>query len=79
MDEIPSERRKNITYARIACNRRPQKEEVNCTRIVVGGNLINCPFDCGTPTADLITVKLLLNSVISTPHARWMTLGIKTF
>ena len=79
MCEIPSERRKNITYARIVCNHRPQKEEVNRTRIAVGGNLINCPFDCETPTADMITVKMLLNSVISTPHARWMTLDIKNF
>ena len=79
MTDIPSERRRDITYARIVCNYRPQKEEVNRTRIAVGGNLINCPFDCGTPTADLITVKLLLNSVVSTPHAKWMTLDIKNF
>ena len=39
-------------------------EEVNRTRIAGEGNLINCPFDCGTSTVDLITVKLLLNSVI---------------
>ena len=79
MDEIPSKRRKDITYVRIVCNHRPQKKEVNRTRIAVGGNLINCPFDCGTPTAYVITVKMLLNSVISTPHARWMTLDMGNF
>ena len=36
-------------------------------------------MDCGTPTADLLTVKLLLNSVISTPGAKFMTLGLKDF
>ncbi len=32
-----------------------------------------------TLTADLLTVKLMLNSVISTPHARWMMVDIKNF
>ncbi len=45
----------------------------------MGGNLINYPGDCGTPTADLLTVKLLLNSVISTPNARFMTIKLKDF
>jgi len=43
------------------------------------GNLINYPDDCGTPTADLLTVKLLLNSVISTANAKFMTIDIKDF
>ena len=37
------------------------------------------PMGCGTPTADLLTVKLLLNSVISTPGAKFMTLDLKDF
>ena len=74
-----NEERMSLMYARIVCIHIPQKEEVNRTRIAVGGNLINYPFDCGTPTVDLITVKLLLNSVTSTPHASWMTLDIKNF
>jgi hypothetical protein len=45
----------------------------------MGGNLINYPGDCGTPTADLLTVKLLLNSVISTPYARFMCIDIKDY
>ena len=45
----------------------------------MGGNLVNYPGDCGTPTADLLTVKLLLNSVISTPQAKFMTIDIKDF
>ena len=31
------------------------------------------------PTADLITVKLLINSIISTPGAKFMTMDIKDF
>ncbi len=45
----------------------------------MGGNLVNYPRDCGTPTADLLMVKLLLNSIISTPNAKFMTLDLKDF
>jgi hypothetical protein len=48
-------------------------------RITMGGNLINYPGDCRTPTADLITVKLLVNSIISPPNAEFMTLDLKDF
>lgn len=67
---------KTGTYSRVVCNQRPQKEEVNHTRITVGGNLINFPGDCGTPTADTLLVKLLLNSVISTPGAKFVTVAV---
>jgi hypothetical protein len=68
--EIPRERRSDITYARIACNKQPEKKDPDRTRITMGGNWINYPGDCGTPTADMITVKLLLNSIISTQHIK---------
>jgi hypothetical protein len=45
----------------------------------MGGNLINYPEDCGTPTADLLTVKLMFNSIISTLGAKFMTINIKDF
>ena len=45
----------------------------------MGGNLINYPGDCGTSTADLLTVKLMFNSIISTPNAKFMTIDIKDF
>jgi hypothetical protein len=40
---------------------------------------VNYPGNCGTPTADLLTVKLLLKSVISTPNAKFLTLNLKDF
>ena len=76
---IPKDRLRDITYARICCNERPEKTDPYRTRITMGGNLINYPGDCGTPTADLLTVKLLLNSVISTLRAKFMTIDIKDF
>ena len=45
----------------------------------MGGDKTNCPFDYGTPTAELLTIKLLLNSVISTPGAKFMTIDISNF
>jgi hypothetical protein len=45
----------------------------------MGGNLINYPGNCGRPTANLLTVKLMFNSVISTPNAKFMTIDIKDF
>jgi hypothetical protein len=45
----------------------------------MGGNLINYLDDCGTPTADLLTAKLMFNSIISTPGAKFMTIDIKDF
>ena len=65
-NEIPADRFKDITYARIVCNYKPEKKEPNRCRITVGSNLNNYPSDCGTPTTNLLTVKLLLNSAIST-------------
>lgn len=76
---IPKERKHDITYGRIVVSERPNKPEVHRTRLTVGGNLINYPDPVTTPTADITTVKLLINSVISTPGARFMTIDISKF
>ena len=57
----------------------PEKSDPYQTRITFGGNLIAYPGDCGTPTVDLLTVKLLINSIISTLGAKFMTIDIKDF
>ena len=76
---VPHDRWTDVTYGRIVANFRPEKEDPYRIRLTVGGNRINYPGDCGTPTADMITVKILLNSVISTLNARFMTIDIKDF
>ena len=45
----------------------------------MGGNLINFPGDVTTPTADLITAKLIFNSVLSTKNAKFMCADIANF
>ena len=67
------------TYLRIVADYRPHKAEPNRIRFTVGGNRIDYPGKVSTPTADLATVKILLNSVLSTPNARFMTVDIKDF
>lgn len=77
-EEVPQDRMKNATYTRIVSDYRPTKEEKYRVRVTMG-DIINYPGDCSTPTADLLTVKLLLNSTISTLGARFFTLDIKYF
>ena len=70
---------KDVTYGKTFCDNKEKEEEPNYTRLAVGGDRINYPGDCGTPTADLLTVKILFKSVISTTKANFMTLHIKFF
>jgi hypothetical protein len=74
---IPKDR--TITYARVVVDYRPQKANPNRVRITVGGNLIDYPGELTTNTADLVTSKILWNSVLSTPDAKYMTVDIKNF
>ena len=58
---------------------RPKKSDPNRVRITVGGDCINYPGNCGTPTTGILTVKLLLKSIISTKEAKFMSIDIKDF
>jgi hypothetical protein len=48
-------------------------------RLTVGGDRINYPDDCGTPTADMTLFKILVNSILSTPKAKCIMIDIKDF
>ncbi len=45
----------------------------------MGGDRVNYPGNAGTPSANLLTVKILINSIISTAGAKFMTMNIKDF
>ena len=77
--DIPEDCWKYVTYGRIFVSYRPEKADPNRTRLTVGGDRVNYPGDCGTPTTDILTFKLLLNSTISTPGDRFMNIDIKDF
>jgi hypothetical protein len=59
---------------------RPEKiDEPNRTRFTAGGDKINYPGEVATPTAKMLVVKILFNSVISTQGAKFMTFDISNF
>ena len=68
-----------MIYGRIVVNYRPEKSDPNRFRLTFGGERINYPGEYGTPTADMLTVNLPLNSVISTKGAKFMSIKIKNF
>ena len=78
--EIPKDRWKDITCGRIVVDYRSDKEEKNRSRLTVGGDRLNYPFGVtSTPICNLPTIKLLWNSVISMPAAKYFTLDISNF
>ena len=58
---------------------RPLKEEKYRVRIKVGGDKLNFCGYASSVAASLATVKLLLNSVVSTKGAKFTTADIKDF
>ena len=77
--EIPTDRLKDVTYIKFVCNVRTKKKDPNRTRATMGGNLINYPEDVGTPTANLLLIKIFLNSVISTQGAKFAGADLANF
>ncbi len=45
----------------------------------MGGDKVNYPFEVGTPMAEMLLVKTHLNSMVSAPNTRYMTLDISNF
>ena len=76
---IPKDRLKDITYIKLVVADRPFKEETKRVRATAGGDRINYPDDVSSKTAELPTSKLLFNSVVSTPGAKFLTADIKDF
>jgi hypothetical protein len=70
---------KKPTYLHICANYCPQKADPYRIRFTVGGNLVNYNGETYTPTADLTTAKLLLNSVVSTPGTTSSALTFQIF
>ena len=73
-DQVPNN--KTVTYERVVVDKRPEKEEVNRTRITAGGDRLEFQGDTSTETAGLETAKMVFNSVVRTPNAKFMTIDI---
>ena len=70
-----------VTYATFVCDYKPLKSETHRVRITVGGDKLTCLDDTGSPAANLLETKLLLNSTISDAKygARMMCVDIVNF
>jgi hypothetical protein len=77
--EVPKSRLNNVTYGQFVCTERPEKAEPNWTCFTVGRDQINYPGEVATPTANLLAPKILFNSTISMPGARFMMMDISNF
>ena len=64
---------------RALCDIRTQKTETHRTIIPAGGNLLDYPGEVSTPTSDLTTMKLHVNSTISNIISRYMCMDVKYF
>ena len=72
-------RGQSVTYGRKVCTVRPGKDEEYRVRLTVCGNYLEFLGDASCTPASLPTVKMLINSVISTRRARFATVDIKDF
>ena len=57
----------------------PHKEYPYRKCLIVGGDLINYTGDVGISTEDMITSKLLFNSVLSTKYSKLMVINNNIF
>ena len=56
---------RDVTYATFVYTHKHLKVETHRVRITVGGDRLSCPEDTGSPTANMIETKFLINSTIS--------------
>jgi hypothetical protein len=73
--DIPKGRK--VTYGSFIVDIKDHKEEKERTRLIVEGDQIEYPGDKSTRTAGLTAAKILINSVISTPSAKFLVIDIK--
>jgi hypothetical protein len=76
-DQVPKHKR--ATYIRVVCADRPEKSNTRRVRWTAGGDKIEYHGSVTTKTADITTAKLLFNSVLSTPEAKFMMIDLKYF
>jgi hypothetical protein len=75
--DVPSDRK--VTYCKQEATIRPIKSETHRVRNVAGGNRLDFLGPTATQTDIVTAIKLLLNSTISTPGARFSAFDINHF
>jgi hypothetical protein len=77
LKSIPKDRK--ITYGKLVCNFKPNKNEKHRVRLTVGGDRLDYSGETAMPTVDIITFKILINSTFSTQEAKMMMMDIKNY
>ena len=78
-EQVPGNRFRDVTYIKFECTVRNEKAEKHRTRLVIGGNCIKNAGDLETSTVEMLLVKIMLNSVVSTPGAKFISINIFNF
>jgi hypothetical protein len=68
-----------ITYGKIVCDYKPHKTEKERVSLTVGGDKLDYSGNVATSTADITTLKILINSNLSTEDAAMMMMDIKNY
>ena len=69
----------DICHNSVVCEVKPKKDDPNRNYISVLGNRVRYPGDVVTPTGSLELLKLIINSTVSRPGARFLCFDIKDF
>ena len=78
--DIPFDRIRDITYYNPQVTEKFKDGRIKRrVRGTIGGDRVNYPGEVSARTAEMEVVKLLLNSVLNTPGAKWMTTDITDF
>ena len=75
-DQVLRDQIKDVMYGRKVVYYWPQKEEPQIMWLTVGGNLFFYTEDVSTLTVDITTSKIVVNSNMYTPGARYMCYDI---
>jgi hypothetical protein len=70
---------RKITPGKILCDYKPHKQGKERVRITVGGDKLDYSGDVATSTADITTLKILINSALSTEDAAMMMMDFKNY
>ena len=70
---------KEVTYALTVVDIRPEKSESNKVRITVAGDCLDYFGETSSKTASQKTAKILINSILSTKNAKFMSINISNF
>jgi hypothetical protein len=77
LTNIPKDR--HITYRKKVCDYKPHKKEKERVRLTVGSDRLDYSSDVATSTADITTLKILINITLSTADATVMMMDIKNY